>query len=45
MGMARWLPDGFQAAAVLTFDVDGESSVLFDAPGARSRLSIMSHQA
>ena len=45
MGIARWLPDGFQAAAVLTFDVDGESSVLFDAPGARSRLSIMSHQA
>ena len=33
------------AAAVLTFDVDGESSVLFDAPAARDRLSIMSHQA
>lgn len=41
----RWLPDGFRAAAVLTFDVDGESSVLFEAPGSRSRLSILSHQA
>lgn len=42
---ASWLPDGFRAAAVLTFDVDAESSVLFDAPEARERLSIMSHQA
>ncbi len=42
---ASWLPDGFLAAAVLTFDVDAESSVLFDAPEARERLSIMSHQA
>jgi peptidoglycan/xylan/chitin deacetylase (PgdA/CDA1 family) len=40
-----WLPPGFGAAAVLTFDVDGESSVLFDAPESRDRLSIMSHQA
>lgn len=38
-------PDGFRAAAILTFDVDGESSVLFDAPDAAGRLSIMSHQA
>lgn len=42
---ASWLPEGFRAAAVLTFDVDAESSVLFDAPEARDRLSIMSHQA
>jgi peptidoglycan/xylan/chitin deacetylase (PgdA/CDA1 family) len=40
----RW-PDGVRAAAMLTFDVDGESSVLFDAPEAAGRLSIMSHQA
>lgn len=38
-------PGSARAAAVLTFDVDAESSVLFDAPDARSRLSIMSHQA
>lgn len=41
----RWLPDGHRAAAVLTFDVDGESSVLFDAPASGTRLSILSHQA
>lgn len=40
----RW-PDGVRAAAMLTFDVDAESSVLFDAPDAARRLSIMSHQA
>lgn len=38
-------PDGARAAVALTFDVDGESSVLFDAPDAARRLSIMSHQA
>lgn len=43
---ARWRwPNGMRAAAVLTFDVDGESSVLFDAPDAAGRLSVMSHQA
>jgi peptidoglycan-N-acetylglucosamine deacetylase len=41
----RWLPEGSRAAAVLTFDVDGESSVLFDAPHAATRLSVLSHQA
>lgn len=42
----RWhWPQGVRAAAVLTFDVDGESSVLFDAPDAADRLSVMSHQA
>lgn len=42
----RWhWPEGVRAAAVLTFDVDGESSVLFDAPDAADRLSVMSHQA
>ena len=40
----RW-PGGARAAAALTFDVDGESSVLFDAPDAARRLSVMSHQA
>lgn len=40
----RW-PNGVRAAAALTFDVDGESSVLFDAPEAAGRLSVMSHQA
>lgn len=40
-----WLPDGFRAAAVITLDVDGESSVLFDAPDAVRRLSIITHQA
>jgi peptidoglycan/xylan/chitin deacetylase (PgdA/CDA1 family) len=29
----------------MTIDVDAESSVLFDAPEAAGRLSIMSHQA
>lgn len=42
----RWSwPDGVRAAAMLTFDVDGESSVLFDAPEAAGRLSVMTHQA
>jgi peptidoglycan/xylan/chitin deacetylase (PgdA/CDA1 family) len=40
-----WLPEGFRAAAVITLDVDGESSVLFDAPESARRLSIMTHQA
>jgi peptidoglycan/xylan/chitin deacetylase (PgdA/CDA1 family) len=40
----RW-PEDFRAAAILTFDVDGESSVLFEAPDAAARLSIMSHQS
>lgn len=37
----RW-PEGVRAAVALTFDVDGESSVLFDAPDAARRLSVMS---
>lgn len=40
-----WLPDGYRAAVAFTFDVDGESGVLCEEPGARERLSIMSHQA
>lgn len=43
-GTWSW-PDGARVAAALTFDVDAESSVLFDAPDAARRLSIMSHQA
>lgn len=44
MSESIW-PGTARAAVALTFDVDAESSVLFDAPDARHRLSIMSHQA
>lgn len=40
----RW-PSGNRAAVAVTFDVDAESGVLGDAPGAASRLSVMTHQA
>ncbi len=40
----RW-PDGFRAAAALSFDVDAESAILADHPEAASRLSVMTHQA
>ncbi|MFD0856825.1 polysaccharide deacetylase [Actinomadura adrarensis] len=38
-------PDGKTSAASFSFDVDAESVVLADAPGAASRMSVMSHQA
>ncbi len=38
-------PEGFRAAASLTFDVDAESAVLFYEPAAAARASLMSHQA
>jgi peptidoglycan-N-acetylglucosamine deacetylase len=37
-------PNEARAAAVITFDLDAESGVLGDFPGAASRLGIMSHQ-
>lgn len=38
-------PDGYRAAAVVTFDVDAESGVLCEMPEAAERLGLMSHQA
>ena len=40
----RW-PDGFLAAAAVTFDLDAEAAVLASAPGAAARLGVMTHQA
>ncbi len=40
----RW-PDGIQAAACFTFDVDAESAILFDHPESAAWLDVMSHQA
>jgi peptidoglycan/xylan/chitin deacetylase (PgdA/CDA1 family) len=37
-------PGSAAAAVVLTFDVDAESGVLWEFPGAAQRLGIMSHQ-
>jgi len=39
----RW-PDGYRAAAALTFDLDAESAVLAIDPSSAGRLSVMSHQ-
>jgi peptidoglycan-N-acetylglucosamine deacetylase len=41
---ATW-PEGVQAAAAFTFDVDAESCVLAHDPAASSRMSLMSHQS
>jgi peptidoglycan/xylan/chitin deacetylase (PgdA/CDA1 family) len=38
-------PHGKRAAASFSFDVDAESAVLGAAPGAATRMSVMSHQA
>ncbi|MEU9332922.1 polysaccharide deacetylase [Streptomyces sp. NPDC048290] len=38
-------PAGHRAAAALTFDLDAESAVLFEHPGARHRMSVMTHQS
>lgn len=38
-------PDGYEAAACFTFDVDAESPILFDHPEAAAWLDVMSHQA
>ena len=38
-------PEGVQAAAAFTFDVDAESCVLAHDPAASSRMSLMSHQS
>jgi peptidoglycan/xylan/chitin deacetylase (PgdA/CDA1 family) len=38
-------PDGTVCTVVLSFDVDGESGVLWDFPESARRLGIMSHQA
>ncbi|MGI5133404.1 polysaccharide deacetylase family protein [Streptomyces sp. CA-106110] len=43
-GPVVW-PDGNQAAAAFTFDVDAESAVLWQAPHNAHRMSVMSHQA
>jgi peptidoglycan/xylan/chitin deacetylase (PgdA/CDA1 family) len=40
----RW-PRGIRAAACLTFDVDGESPILFEHPERADWLDVMSHQA
>lgn len=40
----RW-PDGFLAAASVSFDLDAEAAVLASAPEAAGRLGVMSHQA
>ncbi|MGH2466374.1 MAG: polysaccharide deacetylase family protein, partial [Candidatus Limnocylindrales bacterium] len=40
----RW-PDGFLAAASVSFDLDAEAAVLASAPEAGGRLGVMSHQA
>ena len=38
-------PEGYQAAAAFTFDVDAESCVLAHDPGSAARMSLMSHQS
>lgn len=38
-------PAGYRAAACFTFDLDAESSVLWDHPEAAQYLDVMSHQA
>lgn len=38
-------PEGFEAAVVLTFDLDAESGVLWEFPDTARRLGILSHQA
>jgi peptidoglycan/xylan/chitin deacetylase (PgdA/CDA1 family) len=38
-------PQGYQAAAAFTFDVDAESCVLAHDPSAAARMSLMSHQS
>ena len=43
-GRFRW-PEGVDAAAAFTFDLDAESAILSEAPSARLRLSVMTHQA
>ncbi len=43
-GDFRW-PQGFRAAAALTFDVDAESAVLATHPQFSSHMTTMSHQA
>ncbi len=43
-GLFPW-PDGFRAAAALTFDVDAESCVLAHDPASVNRMSLMSHQS
>jgi peptidoglycan/xylan/chitin deacetylase (PgdA/CDA1 family) len=40
----RW-PEGYRAAACLTFDVDAESPILFDHPESADWLDVMTHQA
>ena len=40
----RW-PDGIRAAACFTFDVDGESPILYEYPETAGWLDVMSHQA
>lgn len=41
----RFWPDGKNAAAAFTFDVDAESAVLWRAPHVANRMSVISHQA
>lgn len=43
-GSFQW-PEGYRAAAAFTFDVDAESCVLVQDPGADERMSLMGHQA
>ena len=43
-GSFPW-PDGVRAAASFTFDVDAESCVLANDPGATDRMSLMGHQS
>jgi hypothetical protein len=40
----QW-PDGKRAAVCFSFDVDAESAVLWTAPQAASRMSLMTHQS
>jgi peptidoglycan/xylan/chitin deacetylase (PgdA/CDA1 family) len=40
----KW-PSGFTSAAAFTFDVDGESAILWNAPHNADRMSVISHQA
>jgi peptidoglycan/xylan/chitin deacetylase (PgdA/CDA1 family) len=42
---APFWPDGYRAAAAISFDVDAESAILADRPEAAARLTVMSHQA
>ena len=43
-GPVPW-PEGKRAAAAFTFDVDGESAVLWGSPQTADRMSVISHQA